>query len=118
MARVPITVMGFRCERCGYEWIPRNGDQEPATCPKCRSPYWNRPRKSMMVYDDFRVKIAAALEAAPRPLTWTEVRTAAALPQLFPNNQWVHRLESDIGLKRTRDAAGGMIHWQINDAAA
>jgi hypothetical protein len=72
----------------------------------------------MMVYDDFRVKIAAALEAAPRPLTWTEVRTAAALPQLFPNNQWVHRLESDIGLKRTRDAAGGMIHWQINDAAA
>ena len=24
MARIPITVMGCRCERCGAEWIPRN----------------------------------------------------------------------------------------------
>ena len=117
MARVPITVMGYRCERCDYEWIPRNGDQEPATCPRCRSPYWNRPRKSMMAYDNFRAKIGPALETAARPLTWTEIRTTVGLPQLFPNNQWVHRLEKDIGLHRSRDASG-IIHWQIAGTGA
>ena len=117
MARVPITVMGYRCERCNYEWIPRsNGDEEPKTCPKCRSPYWNRPRKSMTAYEDFRDKIATALRGVPHPLTWTEIRTSAGLPQLFPNNQWVRRLENDIGLRRTRDAHG-IIHWQITNNA-
>lgn len=116
MARVPITVMGYRCERCGHEWIPRGGsEEEPRVCPKCRSPWWNRPRKSMMTYDDFRAKIVETLQAAAKPLTWTEIRTVAGLPQLFPNNQWVHRLEKDIGLLRARDP-GGIIHWQIAKA--
>ena len=102
MARVPITVMGYRCERCGHEWIPRgSAEEEPRVCPKCRSPWWNRPRKSMMTYDDFRTKILETLKETRRRLTWTEIRTAAGLPQLFPNNQWVHRLEKDIGLQRT-----------------
>jgi hypothetical protein len=26
-------------------WCPRNKDDVPKTCPKCRSPYWNTPRK-------------------------------------------------------------------------
>ena len=69
-----------------------------------------------MTYDDFQTKIVETLREAHRPLTWTEIRTAAGLPQLFPNNQWVRRLEKDIGLQRTRDR-GGIIHWQIMDAA-
>jgi hypothetical protein len=69
----------------------------------------------MMTYDDFREKIVATLTDARRPLTWTEIRTFAGLPQLFPNNQWVHRLEKDIGLYRSRDA-GGIIHWQLANA--
>src|SRR5215207_4953867 len=113
MARVPITVMGFRCERCGHEWVPRGGvEDEPRVCPKCRSPYWNRPRRAMMTYEDFREKIVAALRAARGPLTWTEIRTAANLPQAFPNNQWVHRLEKDVRLKRHREAHG-IIHWEL-----
>lgn len=44
MARVPITVTGFRCDRCGHEWVPRgDNDEEPRVCPNCHSPYWNRP---------------------------------------------------------------------------
>jgi hypothetical protein len=43
MARVQI--WGFRCERCGHEWAPREPEQAPTVCPKCKSPYWNRPRK-------------------------------------------------------------------------
>lgn len=117
MGRVPITIMGYRCERCGHEWIPRGAaDEEPRVCPKCRSPWWNTPPKRMMNYDDFKAKIAAVL-APGTPLTWTEVRTAAGLPQLFPNNQWVHRLERDIGLLRQRDAHG-VIHWQLKGAAS
>ncbi len=114
MARVPITVMGYRCERCGHEWIPR-GTVEPRVCPKCRSPYWNKPRKAKMPYEDFKTQIIGALQRAGSPLTWTEIRTVAGLPQLFPNNQWVHRLERDIGLNRSRDA-NGIIHWRLTDA--
>src|SRR5579885_252258 len=101
MGRVPITVMGYRCERCGHEWIPRRSvSNEPETCPKCKSAFWNRPRKSMMTYEDFSGKIVAVLKSSDHPLTWTEIRTLAGLPQLFPNNQWVHRMERDVALHR------------------
>lgn len=51
MGQVKITVDGFRCERCGYEWIPKCIDVEPKTCPKCKSPYWNIPRKNKKTED-------------------------------------------------------------------
>jgi hypothetical protein len=28
-----------------HEWLPRDKDQEPRVCPKCKNPYWNTPRK-------------------------------------------------------------------------
>lgn len=41
-------VWAFRCERCGYEWIPRKpwseGEDLPTVCPSCKSPYWNKAR--------------------------------------------------------------------------
>jgi hypothetical protein len=43
MAKVQL--WGYRCERCAHEWLPRQKDEEPRVCPKCKSPYWNRPRK-------------------------------------------------------------------------
>ena len=30
--------------RCGHEWVPRDS-KEPKVCPKCKSPYWDRPKK-------------------------------------------------------------------------
>lgn len=69
----------------------------------------------MMTYEDFRTQIEQTLRAAG-DLTWTELRTAAKLPQAFPNNQWVHRLEKDIGLERKRDAHG-IIHWRLTGGA-
>jgi DNA-directed RNA polymerase subunit RPC12/RpoP len=79
MARVPITVMGYRCDRCSHEWIPRPGAaEEPRVCPACHSTLWNQPeKKPRLSYDDFKSKIAKVLREAGRPLTWTEVRTAA-----------------------------------------
>jgi predicted Zn-ribbon and HTH transcriptional regulator len=114
MARVPITVMGFRCERCEHEWIPRHAAQEPAVCPKCKSPYWNRPRqklKAMLMYEDFRDRIKRTLKQSG-PLTWTEIRTIAKLPEKFPNNKWVRRLEQEIKLQRNKDG-NGIIIWKV-----
>jgi predicted Zn-ribbon and HTH transcriptional regulator len=47
MAKVKLA--GYRCERCDHEWIPRDKNQEPSVCPKCKSPYWNKPRKTEQV---------------------------------------------------------------------
>ena len=42
-----ITLQGYQCERCGHTWIPRQDTEgEPKVCPKCKSPYWNTPRRT------------------------------------------------------------------------
>jgi hypothetical protein len=116
MARVPITVMGFRCDICHHDWIPRGSTDEPRVCPACHSVRWNQPeRKPRTSYADFSSKIAKALKRAGKPLTWTEIRTAASLSQAFPNNQWVRRMEQDIGLTRRREK-DGTIHWELKES--
>lgn len=32
------------CQRCGHIWVPR---LEPKSCPKCKTYYWNKPRKAL-----------------------------------------------------------------------
>jgi predicted Zn-ribbon and HTH transcriptional regulator len=39
-----IRLKGYKCERCGHEWHPRNKNK-PMVCPKCKSPYWNKPKR-------------------------------------------------------------------------
>lgn len=42
-----IELKGYSCERCKHEWVPRSKiDELPTICPKCKSPYWNKPRQS------------------------------------------------------------------------
>lgn len=41
-----VQVWGFECTRCSHQWLPRNIDEPPAVCPKCKSPDWDRPRQS------------------------------------------------------------------------
>jgi predicted Zn-dependent protease len=65
----------------------------------------------MLTYEDFRNKIQQILKQAGS-LTWTEIRTMAKLPEKFPNNKWVHRLEEDIRLKRNKDA-NAIIKWRL-----
>ena len=113
MSRVPITVMGYKCDRCAAEWLPQNPPAEPEACPSCNSRQWNKPLGSMLSYEDFCSRIVAVLRERS-PLTWTEIRTSAGLPQKFPNNAWVHRMEADIGLVRTKDAHG-IINWELRD---
>jgi len=42
MSKREINVYECRCERCGHNWITRTEDL-PVVCPKCKSPYWNKP---------------------------------------------------------------------------
>ncbi len=114
MGRVPITIMGYRCEQCGHEWLPDDTNQEPQVCPKCKSLDWDKPdNKGPMPYEEFRDRVRTTIESSEAPLTWTEIRTRAKLPQAFPNNQWVHRMEKDTGLMRERDK-DGIIRWRID----
>ena len=44
---VTIKQQGYKCTRCDHQWVPRKStDGEPRVCPKCKSPYWNKPRKN------------------------------------------------------------------------
>jgi len=45
-----ILLHSYKCDKCGHEWLPRkqeNGKEQPdpRVCPKCKSPFWNVPRK-------------------------------------------------------------------------
>ena len=41
-----VMIPGYLCERCGYRWAPKSpGLPEPKVCTKCKSPYWNQPRR-------------------------------------------------------------------------
>lgn len=42
MSKKEIKVYGCKCERCGHEWITRT-KEAPVVCPKCKSPYWDKP---------------------------------------------------------------------------
>ena len=39
-----IKLPRLKCLRCGHTWVPRR-EKPPKTCPKCHSPYWNKPRQ-------------------------------------------------------------------------
>ena len=45
-----VLIEGYMCERCSYRWGSRTGSgvrtaTDPRVCPRCKSPYWNRPRR-------------------------------------------------------------------------
>ena len=67
----------------------------------------------MTSYDEFKAAVEKTIREAGTPLTWTEIRSFAQLPQKFPNNQWVHDLEKDINLRREKDTHG-IIKWGLD----
>lgn len=48
-----IEKQAYRCDRCEHEWYPRLQTEEiPAICPKCKSAYWNKPRRIDLAKDE------------------------------------------------------------------
>ena len=41
---VNVLIVGHRCYRCEHAWVPRNISEIPEICPKCKSPYWKKPK--------------------------------------------------------------------------
>lgn len=41
-----VLVDAYQCERCKYVWIVVPKIAPSLRCPKCKSPYWNTPRKT------------------------------------------------------------------------
>ena len=41
-----VLIIGHRCFRCKHEWKPNNMNKIPRVCPKCKSPYWDKPKKN------------------------------------------------------------------------
>jgi predicted Zn-ribbon and HTH transcriptional regulator len=41
--KVKIEVIQCTCARCGHVWIAKQ--PHPTCCAKCKSAYWNKPRK-------------------------------------------------------------------------
>ncbi len=42
MAEIEIKLKGFKCNNCGYEWLPRSSKEKPLICPKCKSARWDK----------------------------------------------------------------------------
>ena len=43
-----VTIKKETCLRCNHKWYPKpsNGNvKKPMVCPKCKSPYWDTPKK-------------------------------------------------------------------------
>ncbi len=38
-----VLIKGNKCYRCEHIWIQRE-EEKPSVCPKCKSPYWDRPK--------------------------------------------------------------------------
>ena len=43
-----VKLSGYICERCKHVWVPREykAKEKPRVCPRCKSPYWDIPRKT------------------------------------------------------------------------
>jgi len=42
---IEIILPELKCERCGHTWNPRVKVPKVCPNPKCKTPYWDRPRK-------------------------------------------------------------------------
>lgn len=54
MPRVKLS--GYECARCAHQWVPRARDHEPRVCPRCKSPYWDVPRKNERTRIDLKAE--------------------------------------------------------------
>jgi hypothetical protein len=57
------------CLRCGHAWLRRSLSKLPGTCPRCCSPYWNRPRKGEKPPETKLPALQKAPGPRPQPLT-------------------------------------------------
>lgn len=78
-----------KCFRCKHEWIPRT--ENPQTCAKCRSPYWNKARDKKN-YKEMQLNAALVVQ------------------------QFIHKkLISKPGNYKCVDCGKPAVHWEHRD---
>lgn len=45
----------YTCLRCDHEWASKQERERVRTCPRCKSPYWDRPRTRKRPQDASKV---------------------------------------------------------------
>lgn len=82
------------CLRCGHTWIPRN-EKRPSKCPKCTSPYWDKPRRNIKGIAKL-VLLALLYAGTPSlamgrlptdPATWGDVENSEAQTSVVNNRE-------------------------------
>jgi hypothetical protein len=68
-----VEIPKLKCKRCPHEWIPRTDDVR--TCPKCRSPYWDKPRKGEQPQAETKQDPPKIFQAGPGPIYRPETET-------------------------------------------
>ena len=63
-------------------------------------------------YEDFKNKVKDVLQSAPEGLAWVDIKSRAGFKQKVPNNKWVRKMETDIGLIREHDKKLGLV-WRL-----
>jgi hypothetical protein len=72
------------CARCEYLWA--NRVEAPKNCPRCKSPYWNRPRKNKIAVAAIAREKTVSHSTLPEVPRQPEPRLAATLDrQVDPN---------------------------------
>jgi len=81
-----VQLSGYRCERCEHEWLPRDKGHDPKVCPKCKSPYWDRPRRAVSAKHMGSLEKNAAHPNGGMPESSRKVRARAG--QARESREW------------------------------
>jgi hypothetical protein len=65
-----------------------------------------------MRYVDFRDSIQKELKRCPKGQTWKDLKECLDLPYKTPCSEWVARLETEIGLTRTKGEGRALV-WKV-----
>ncbi len=109
------------CTRCQYHWWPRQVTT-PKRCARCKSPYWNSPRKQPPVAKPIRLDVArlkAGIAQTPEAIRAklepdrSMKRALAVLKEMKQNQtQWgemLERIRQEFDVELTKDQVKALV---------
>lgn len=97
------TLREQQCLRCDHRWWPRTPSRT-LRCPRCKSPYWDRPRRTVQdVKKDTRIETGAAVATGnDKPARPREALSFAAALELLKTLKSTGRSWSELGQELQR----------------
>ena len=98
-----IQTSSFNCNRCNHDW--QSNVAYPKQCPKCHSPYWDKPRtyklkrlnnqslvSSLSLTDPIDLKVSEIIEMAKNVELPTTDRTA----MIYKSIKWITEAPDNV----------------------